>query len=124
MRLIDADELLEWLEWLEHCDGGLDRDSLDIAIDGALQTVAMHVDNMDTLEWTPVSEGLPNDYDMVLVTIDSGGKGCITYCQYEYDDVAERGVFKDANGIDIWISGEEVTAWMRLPEPWKGEEEC
>ena len=73
--------------------------------------------------WTPVSEGLPNDYDMVLVTIDSGGKGCITYCQYEYDDVAERGIFKDADGIDIWISGEEVTAWMRLPEPWKGEEE-
>ena len=122
MRLIDADELLEWLEYWDK--NLLDECAKDRIRQDTIEQMINQISFMPNLMWMPVSEGLPNDYDMVLVTINSGGKGCITYCQYEYDDVAERGVFKDANGIDIWISGEEVTAWMRLPEPWKGEEEC
>lgn len=121
MRLIDADKLIEWIEYwdknlFEEC-------AKDRIIKDVLQTVVDYVMDADTLEWIPVSEGLPNDYEMVLATVKSGDKGCITYCQYEYDDVAERGIFKDADGVDIWISSEDVTAWMRLPEPWEGEAE-
>lgn len=125
MRLIDADKLIEWIEdWDKNITKDINAPDVGEAnhiIKDVLQAIVDQLMDMDTLEWIPVSEGLPNDYDMVLVTINSGGKGCITYCQYEYDDVVERGIFKDADGI--WISDEGVTAWMRLPEPWEGEED-
>ena len=124
MRLIDADKLIGWIEyWDKNITKDINAPDVGEAnsiIKDVLQTVADQLTDMDALEWTPVSEGLPNDYDTVLATIKCDDN--TTYVDdvtLVYDDVREKGYFMD-NGEDIT---DMVTAWMRLPEPWEGEEE-
>lgn len=60
--------------------------------------------------WIPVTESLPEDNEYVLVTTAEGG---VTDAKYWH---RER----------IWVKGlaiVNVTAWMSLPNPWRGEEE-
>ena len=64
-------------------------------------------------EWIPVSEKLPKDSNMVLVT------------RYGY---IELGKYENGEwffGLDsLWLKTYGIIAWMPLPEPWKdGEEE-
>lgn len=67
-------------------------------------------------QWIPVSEGLPENDDWVIVTIlDEWGDTPWTYTDF--------GWYLEA--ASCWIidakQRTDVIAWMPLPEPWKGE---
>ena len=114
MRLIDANELLEWLKYWDK--NLLDECAKDRIRQDTIEQMINQISFMPNLMWMPVSEGLPNDYDMVLVTkIIYGGEKDIDLAFYGHN--AFTG-FKGENGEKL-----TVTAWMRLPEPWEGEEE-
>lgn len=61
--------------------------------------------------WIPVSERLPKEYDLVLVTE-----------KYGFVDTA-RFVHNDFTEMDEWIVADDETidviAWMQLPGPYK-----
>lgn len=65
--------------------------------------------------WIPVSERLPKEYDLVLVTE-----------KYGFVDTA-RFVHNDFTEMDEWIVADDETidviAWMPLPQPYNGESE-
>ena len=67
-------------------------------------------------EWIPVSERLPeNDMDRTLVTINCRGRKNVRSGHFF------KGYFMNDNG-DIWkTTDKEVTAWMPLPEPYRGD---
>ena len=84
--------------------------------------LARAIESLPTIEvserhekWIPCSEGLPKNNDWVIVTIlDENGD-----TPYRYTDF---GWYLEA--ANCWIVGVEqrtdVTAWMPLPEPYKG----
>ena len=70
----------------------------------------------DTVEWTPISERLPNTYEEVIVSI--------------IDDSADSRLEKTTVAWrldEYWISGNdtigEVVAWMPLPKPYRKDDE-
>lgn len=68
-------------------------------------------DNMPT--WIPVSERLPEEYERVLVTIQTPHRMVVRSAEY-----LDPSFWID-NG-DFWRNtDEEVTAWMPLPEPYR-----
>lgn len=66
------------------------------------------------MRWVPVAERPPEEGVQVLVTDDAGGLATI--------DV-DCGYFDEEYGRFEWFHSQNVTAWMPLPEPWKGEED-
>ena len=69
---------------------------------------------IDPVKWIPVSERPPKEGVQVLVTDDAGGLATI--------DV-DCGYFDEEYGRFEWFHSQNVTAWMPLPEPWKGEKD-
>lgn len=66
-------------------------------------------------EWDCILDcKLPDDGQEILVTYDINGRRGVWYDEFCSDD----GSYLDS-GKEI---GEEVIAWMPLPEPWRGEE--
>lgn len=59
-------------------------------------------------KWIPVTESLPKSNQIVLVTEDGEVKLCTYELWYGY-------------GYGFYGSRGKVTAWMPLPEPYKGE---
>ena len=61
--------------------------------------------------WIPVTERLPIQSELVLVT-------------FEYDGLifvrTDRAIFNKDRSFHGWELHTDVTAWMPLPEPWKG----
>lgn len=111
MRLIDGGKLIEKIEeWQSELTR---KDAEESAIDDALEWINDRIAEADALEWIPVSEGLPEDGEAVLVTEDWEGVE-----PFAETAVHAVGMFSVDN-IDV---SEHVTAWMRLPEPWEGEE--
>lgn len=72
--------------------------------------------------WIPVTERLPEPYTEVLAFVNDGSK----YCEVLNYDTPGDGTYTlqfyrtDYDGYPT-IYTENVTAWMPLPEPWKGE---
>jgi len=69
------------------------------------------IDNASTVEpkWIPVSEKLPDLFEVVLVT-DECGK------VFEYE---RRSLDDDGNVCDEWcFLGRNIIAWMPLPKPY------
>lgn len=62
--------------------------------------------------WIPVSKRLPEEYGVYLVTIGESTDFCI-WNKKEWGWESRKG----------WEPNVEITAWMPLPEPWKGESE-
>ena len=117
MRTIDADALLKKID--EDADFYLVGDDENSkAVGGALLGVKEQINTMPTIEphkWTSVDEALPRDDEDVIVTcLDDSGD-----TPYSYTAVAwhYKGMWVCDNMRCLF-----VTAWMPLPEPYKGEE--
>ena len=72
---------------------------------GMITAIEMKHDEL-VPKWTPVTEALPEEKNMVLVTT--------------VDDDIKTSFLTDKN---YWwnIGRGKVTAWMPLPEPWRGD---
>lgn len=102
MRLIDADALIDkYGDW--YTEEGTEE--------GYIGTIKGIVDSMPTIEpdykWIPCSERLPERRKHYIVT--------------DFGDVEEACYTCDGH----WFSVDgnklkDVTAWMPLPEPWRG----
>ena len=90
----------------------------DMAIEALSAKLAAH--NLGKGEWIPVSERLPNIGDTFLVTVMVGTR-------IKTDVASNFGSYIDGfwDTFNDWIEDEEchVTAWMPLPEPYKGGDE-
>ena len=120
-------------------NNALDTISRQAAIDGFYEmasdmehlcTVSDYVSFLESLQpeprWIPVSERLPEDDDIVLITMDDS----ITVRGEFFEQISnELGFFKEGVwhwGYEIgecyWPETTHVTAWMPLPEPYKENE--
>lgn len=106
MRLIDADDFIERLH----------------NVPMVQETIKKAMDHMPTIEpgpqWIPVSERLPKNRQVVLIT---NCKGNVSFGMY-------RGIDGIIGGVYWWHwkanTSEGVIAWMPLPEPYQeGDEE-
>lgn len=80
----------------------------------ALKEALDKVPSAEPQRWIPVSERLPNDGDDVLITFCGEEETRIVLVNY-YQKIWFDCIF------DIELASKKVTAWMPLPEPWKGE---
>ena len=86
---------------------------------------AYHVDALRTAikalsqrRWIPVSEGLPEEHKIYLVTyVTKTGRRYVRDCECSYAGQSPRHIEWSKK-----ISG-DVIAWMPLPEPYKAESE-
>lgn len=62
MRLIDGDKLIEAIDkWQDTLS--LETTAIDCVICDVLDSVVMIIDDMDTVEWIPVTERVPENDD-------------------------------------------------------------
>lgn len=114
MNLIDRDKLLDTFQY--HC-GEKDCDSCGIVKKEHCDTYMTIMEQEVVNQWVPCSEKLPGEYEVVLVYLQGGIFDIAVYCN-EY-------------GFRPWYSAffeectpeweEPLLAWMKLPEPYKGE---
>lgn len=110
-----------------YCDDCLHK---EVCADEGINESLTHCKDKLVDKWIPVSERLPRkgEYGKVLVTyIPSGGTLWTTVMIAHYSDL--MGIAKPSFHIgevgkeSFQNITEQVTAWMPLPEPYKGESE-
>lgn len=96
-------EVIERLHLMqERCCNGYDAEAINLAIKALEKRL--------TGEWIPVSERLPDLYEVVLVTDECGNV-------FEYE---RRLLDEEGNVCEEWsFLGRNITAWMPLPEAYK-----
>lgn len=113
MRLIDADKLVEILQWSRRIvSGGEFNEGIDKAVDVVLEVLE------DTESfWIPCTERLPVKAGTYLIS------------RTDYDGVNDEIVklvevanFDPNNEYCVEFFMLEADAWMPLPEPWEGEQ--
>lgn len=124
MRLIDADYLKTWF-------GEKDLYTYDYIIGT--------IDDAPTIKpephWIPCSERLPDyeGYDEVLATVNGRAENVryinAVITNAEYDETDKQWYINGCAAKWVARNGKvmsdvDVLAWMPLPEPWKGEQEC
>lgn len=109
--LISRQAVLETLDWYEHDKCEIDSYIREIADD--VKKLPTAKENL-VVDWIPVTERLPDEMGMYLVTLDyqEKGKGVVSLW-FHNDEIG-------------WNRGwnENVTAWMPLPKPYKEGEEA
>ena len=129
MRAIDADELLnptDGLEHVKHCEEYGDV----VLVCDIVYAPTIDVPERNVGKWIPVTERLPERYGRFIVTIvpDAG----------ELWKTIEFAVYSDLMGLvktPVFWKGSvgksnfedvtsKVTAWMPLPEPYREETKC
>ena len=126
MRLIDADELLEFVE--DRYEITWESDTYEGGIKDACSDIIEKIDNMPTIDqphWIPVTERLPEEdycsgygrqYSMdVLMTVHN---------PVDDETIVEYGHTTDGRWFSCTTDGYipdnwSVPAWMPLPEPFK-----
>lgn len=136
MKLIDADKLIENIEFMKeaNCEGIKVSKALYKMLDTIFDFIMDHIKNMDEEHrWIPVEEGLPEEHNSVfaklygtdkweesmfkkasstvIVSVEVAGKTRYTTTASTRDGKWHNnfwGMFKKA----------KVIAWMHLPEPY------
>lgn len=80
----------------------------------SLEAVNMAIEALIWTEWIPVSERLPKENGEYIVSLEDS-----VYPQASFFN--GKWFMRSLNGIAREFGEYEVIAWMRLPEPWKGE---
>ena len=120
MRLIDADALIGELHNYRFYDG----DDRTLVYDV--------IENQPTIEpqkWIPVSERLPEFRHVINPDPEEDGEWdespFVLVC-FDDGDIECRQFIREDGRVFIYpeeFRGRKTTAWMPLPEPWKGKEE-
>ena len=121
MRLIDADALAKAFREASETDDSKDNRTY---WSEALISAAEEVDDAPTVKsmcWIPVEERLPEEHgETYIVTISDGS---VYSSALQWDAKCKRWYLSflnnDGNILTDYI--EDVTAWMSLPKPWRGE---
>lgn len=112
MRPIDADELLKEIN--DVYSGYMLSEQFAPADFARMVEAAPAVDPSPAKKWIPVTERLPEEDTNVLVTLVKG-RCKVMYAKYD------RQLQKFCVGN--YIRSKYVTAWMPLPQPYKGGNE-
>ena len=133
MRQIDADELLRDLVELERVLGAENADLSEhqrlaiMATFGMVNALVRRSKTVDAVQWIPVSERLPENEKWVVVSFhrphEIDPEDGYEYHERQWTGV---GIYSENYGFfqamdDIGETGDEVIAWMPLPEPYKAE---
>lgn len=78
----------------------------------------------DEDKWIPCSERLPEETGIYLCTVGDPYRNPreMRYAPQEWADEIANATWRNTDGYYVfdWF----VKAWMPLPEPWKGADEC
>lgn len=100
--------------YIDFCEidlSSIDSASIERTVEGYAEANGLldHMHYVNDQKWIPVSESLPKSNQIVLVTED----GEVKLCTYEHWYGYRYGFYGSRGN---------VTAWMPLPEPYRGEE--
>lgn len=115
IRILDPDTTAEALAEIEYYAGFRGKEAAIKAVDDACILAVAALREQEQRRWIPVTERLPQNYTSVLVYLPG---------ESPFPTVHEAYIGCDGEwhcSIVYGIENEDVTHWMPLPEPPKGE---